>query len=896
MILPLNSPDAQLENAGGKGANISKLIRSGLPIPDGFIITTEAYCKFIEANNLGDRILQRVTKIQSQDSAALVDASEDIHSWFSNSITPSQIITQVVDAYSMLGSSPVAVRSSATAEDLPDVSFAGQQDTFLNIIGEKALLTAVVDCWSSLWTARAIGYRARNLISHDEITLAVIVQEMVPAEVSGVMFTANPLTGLRSEFVIDAILGLGEALVGGHVEPDNYVLDIAKQEIFSKKIGAKEIAILGKPGGGVRKTTSDASQFQALPDEQMLKLARLGDQIEAIYEFPQDVEWAWADGELFVLQSRPITSLFPLPDGMGAHPLRVMGSFAAIQGILEPITPLGQDAIRLIFAGGASLFDIRVTHETQGIIKLTGERLWVDLTAGLHHPLGARVIPKFFSAVDPTIIPALSKLYAEPKVRAGKGHLRLSTLRKLAFFALPMIMRIVGYMLAPEGKVEQIQQNSQKEIADIKAKSESSPGESSTLSKRVEIFRELYNAFPYAVPKMASGAGAGLIPFYLLNRLSSHLTGSTDLALTITRGLPHNVTTEMDLILWETAHAIRSDSDAFQYFKNTSAEMLSNEYMQGKLPGSAQEAISSFLERYGMRGLGEIDIGRARWREDPTDVMHTIQSYLQIKDESHAPDAIFRHGEQAAEAAINELESAARKTFAGRLKARIIRVGAGRVRALAGLRESPKLHIIQMMGIIRQGLLDSGEDLVSAGTLDRADDLFYLYLSELDTLAQGEAQDWKSLVAVRRSNYARELSRGLIPHLLLSDGRAFYEGITPTEGEGSHLRGSPVSPGAVEGVVRVVLDPHSAQLTPGEILVCPATDPAWTPLFLAASGLITETGGMMTHGAIVAREFGIPAVVGVHQATTLLQTGQRIQLNGSSGEIFLVNDQVIEFN
>ena len=297
-----------------------------------------------------------------------------------------------------------------------------------------------------------------------------------------------------------------------------------------------------------------------------------------------------------------------------------------------------------------------------------------------------------------------------------------------------------------------------------------------------------------------------------------------------------------------------------------------------------------------MRGLGEIDIGRPRWREDPTDVMQTIQSFLQIKDESQAPDAIFHRGEQAAEAAIYELESTARKTFAGRLKARIIRAAARRVRALAGLRESPKLYIIQMMGIIRQGLLESGEDLVSAGTLDRADDLFYLYLSELDTLAQGEAQDWKSLVAVRRSNYARELSRGLIPHLLLSDGRAFYEGSTPTEGEGSHLRGSPVSPGAVEGVVRVVLDPHSAQLTPGEILVCPATDPAWTPLFLAANGLIMETGGMMTHGAIVAREYGIPAVVGVHQATTLLQTGQRIQLNGSSGEIFLVNDQVIEFN
>jgi pyruvate,water dikinase len=555
---------------------------------------------------------------------------------------------------------------------------------------------------------------------------------MVPAEVSGVVFTANPLSGLRSEFVIDAIFGLGEALVGGHVEPDHYIVDIVKQEILTKKIGAKEITLLGKPGGGVQHTRSASAQVQALSDEHILKLARLGDRIEAIYGFPQDIEWAWADGEFQLLQARPITSLYPLPVSMGSDPLRVMLSFATIQGILEPITPLGQDAIRLIFAGGASLFDVQVTHETLGLIKISGERLWVDITAGLHHPLGARAIPRFFSVVDPTTVPVFVKLKYEPNLGMGKGRIRLKTLRKLASFALPMIMRMLRILRSPEGKAEQIQQNSQEKIAELRVKSEPPQGERSTLTHWIRVFHELYDAFPYAVPNIFSGAGAGLIPFFLLNRLANHLTGSTDLALTITRSLPYNVTLEMDLLLWETARAIRSDVKAFQHFQSSSAEQLSAEYLESKLPGSGQEVIARFLEKYGMRGLGEIDIGRPRWSEDPQEIMQTILSYLQIKDGSQAPDAIFKRGEEAAEAAIIEMESATRKTFAGKLKARIIRSAARRVRNLAGLRESPKFHIIQMMGIIRQGLRSQRRLLIRLMTCFSYICLSWMHLQEVN--------------------------------------------------------------------------------------------------------------------------------------------------------------------
>ena len=296
MILPLSSPSARLESVGGKGANLSVLARAGFPVPDGFLITTQAYRTFVEAKNLVQKIQYRVGEIKLDDPNSLQEASEEIRAWFSSGDIPPELVTQIREAYGSLKGVPAAVRSSATAEDLPDLSFAGQQDTYLNVIGEAALLTAVVDCWSSLWTARAIGYRARSAIVHEGVTLGVVVQEMVPSEVSGVLFTANPLTGLRTEAVIDATLGLGEALVAGHVEPDHYVIDLKQGEILTKTLGSKGIAIHGKAGGGVRTEVIDAAHSQALPDEQILELARLGSQIAELYDFPQDIEWAWAGG------------------------------------------------------------------------------------------------------------------------------------------------------------------------------------------------------------------------------------------------------------------------------------------------------------------------------------------------------------------------------------------------------------------------------------------------------------------------------------------------------------------------------------------------------------------------------------------------------------------------
>jgi pyruvate,water dikinase len=888
MILPLSSPQANLENSGGKGANLSKLIRAGFSVPDGFILTTDAYKSYIDTTGLGDRILTHIKGINANNPSQLEDTSAEIRSWFRPSSIPEHIINQIGGAYAELGEIAVAVRSSATAEDLPELSFAGQQDTFLNIVEVDFLLQAVTDCWSSLWTARAISYRIRNNIPHDEIYLAVIVQKMVPSESSGIMFTVNPLTGSRKEIVIDATLGLGEALVAGHVEPDHYVVDKDNRKFLTKTLGSKKITIEGKIGGGVKKIESEPDGQQAISDETILSLADLGEKVEELYDFPQDIEWGYVDGETHVLQSRPITSLFPIPAGMSSTPLRVMFSFATIQGIMEPLTPLGQDAIRLIFAGFAGMLDYEETRETQGLFKIAGERLWADITAAIRHPIGSRAVLRFLSVVDPIVKSNLYKLREDPDMEFGKGHLRFSTFKRLFRFIFPLLKRITSYIRFPQGEADQIHQASKLEIARIIDLYSKRPGSDHSLEKSLELFHEIYNAFPYAVPNIATGAAAGLIPFFLLNKCSTHLTGSNDLGLEITRGLPNNVTTEMDLALWKVAKAVRSDQTANQYLMENDPEDLAKEYLDEDLPDLAQHQVSQFLDVYGMRGLGEIDIGRRRWREDPTYIFEVLKSYLQIEDETLAPDVVFGMGEQASEKAILDLQKVAETTFAGRIKAEIIDKLAVRVRELAGLRESPKFHIIQLFGIIRQALLASGKELASIGTIDTADDLFYLYLTELEALANGEDRPWKELIDQRRAAYKRELNRKQIPRLLLSDGRAFYEEIESVEIEADKLIGSPVSPGTVQGHVRVVHDPINADLSPGEIMVCQGTDPAWTPLFLSAGGLIMEVGGMMTHGAIVAREYGIPAVVGVYQATTTLETGHEIRLNGSTGEIYLL--------
>ncbi len=882
-ILPFDSADATLETAGGKGMNLARLRRAGFPVPPGFIIATGAYRDFVSANRWLPAILSGVNGLSAEDAAALERSSAQIRVAFAAGKMPGELESAIRVAYAHAGleNRPVAVRSSATAEDLPDLSFAGQQDTYLNVIGAEQFLVAVVNCWSSLWTARAIGYRIRNGIDHDEAAVAVIVQEMVPSEASGVLFTANPLTGLRSESVIDATVGLGEALVSGQVEPDHYVVDTRQRQVLAKTLGAKKISTRGKAGGGVETIEEDAAAVQALSDRHILALTEMGQQIQKEYGFPQDIEWAFADDRLYILQSRAITSLFPIPK-LSFDPLIVWFSFGAAQGLVGPMTPLGLDAALHIVAGAGRMFGVPLKPDEVDVFAVAGERIWIKISDLLRNPVGLR-LSGAIGFIEPGTGKVLQPLLADPRLGAGTGKLRLVTARRVVRFALPVLARLIRNMIRPERARAEFDALIESNLAT--AQVPPAPDRFGRLRNVVQFMRtRIGSAFQFLLPRFIPVFGPSMGMLNLLNELAGE---DRSLVLEMTRALPRNVTTEMDLALWETATAIRADVEAAEEFRSSDAPALARRFLDGTLPSAAQTAIVRFMERYGMRGIGEIDFGQPRWREEPTPIMHVLQSYLNI-DEAAAPSAVFQRGREAASDALEKLAARVREQPGGWLKERLVRGAARRIRLLMGARESPKFFAVRTMGIARQALLEVGAEFAEAGTIERADDLVFLRLNELEALAGAEPDDWKKLIAGRRLTYQRELRRKQVPRLLISDGRAFYEGLGADTDSADVITGSPVSPGVVEGLVHVILDPRQAGLQPGEILVCPGTDPAWTPLFMAAGGLITEVGGMMTHGSVVAREYGIPAVVGVHEATTRLRDGQRIRLDGTTGQIVLL--------
>ena len=891
ICLPLNTPDASLSIVGGKGLNLAALARAGFPVPGGFIVTTDCYDQYIEDAGLSGWMAVQASAIEDADPVALAALSDRLRARLRAGEIPEKVAAQIRSAYTELGRPPVAVRSSATAEDLPGLSFAGQQDTFLNVMGDDALLHAVVECWSSLWTARAIAYRTRNDIDHSTVSLAVVVQEMVQSDTSGVLFTANPLTGRRSETVIDATFGLGEALVSGQVEPDHYVVETYSGKILQKLLGAKATVVRGLAGGGVEEQQQERRSEQALTDEQIAILTETGKQVAELYGDPQDIEWAFADGNLLLLQSRPITSLFPLPRLVDDADLNVFISLGAIQGVLGPFTPLGMDLLRGLFAGIAQVFSYEATLYDQSLLYSAADRPWIAVAGALRNPIGRLIFHRALPLVEPGAAQSIRKLISDSKLEQSPFNPR--SLARAAPLLSKVLKSAFRAILDPESYAQAIFDAAEAHIAAVNNKARTAR----TLDQRIDLCEWLcYNAmFPVLLPLFIPPVIVGYASLAVLSWLASmlaHLRSdiSPQLALDLTRSLPNNVTTEMDLELWQVAKWIGEDPAASAAFVAADPEVLAREYHKNELPVHVQAALTKFLEVYGMRGLAELDFGRPRWREQPLPIIRALQSYLTIADESAAPDIVFQQGQQAALQAVGRLANAATETWNNPLAGWLVRQLAIRVRALAGFRESPKFTMIRIASIARGLLLESGKELTASGVLEHADDLFFLTMRELKTLAMNAPGNWQRLVRARRETYRNEARRQPIPRLLLSDGTAFFEGLSPTEGaDEASLVGSGVSPGLVEGTVHVVFDPLEAALQPGDILVCPGTDPSWTPLFLAAGGLVMEVGGMMTHGSVVAREYGIPAIAGVDRATERLQTGQRVRVDGGGGRIELLD-------
>ena len=863
LILDFADIDAgMLAVVGGKAANLGELTKAGLPVPPGFCVTTEAYRVVAERAGVDDLPADHVDAGKARE--LLLTAS-----------MPDDVRDAVLAAYARVDG-PVAVRSSATAEDLPFASFAGQQDTFLNVVGADAVLDAVRRCWASLWTDRAVAYRESNGIDHHAVRLAVVVQEMVQSAVAGVLFTANPVTGKRREAVIDASPGLGEAVVSGAVNPDHFVVDTASKKILERRLGDKRLVIRSLPGGGTEQV-EHAQDGACLTDEQVRDLADLGSRVEAHYGSPQDTEWALdADGALWLTQARPITTLFPLPVGATAEDPRVYFCFSVAQGLQRPITPAGFVGFRLLSAGMSDLFGFPVTRRLDGapVYREAGQRLFIDATTALRSKPGRAIAPRVLEVMETRSAVVLRGLFDDPRfsvVHASWRPFLRRFLKVAARYRLPLrIVQAVRDPASAHRRMDAIAAD-QRALLTI--------SDSATASQRLDHCEEVLGERTIRVlPMIFPLALAGFAMLGLAGEVLGKRKEPGDLQAVL-RGLPHNVTTEMDLELWHLASAIRGDEASRAAVSGTSAHDLAALFHDGLLPEVAQTGLTAFLAKWGHRAVAEIDLGLPRWSDDPTHLLGVLANYLRLDDPKLAPDAQFARGAAEAEAAIDRL---ARK--AGPVRGRFVRFALGRARLLAGLREMPKYHLIVAFAHIRSQIGIVGRELAAKGVVEQVDDVYFLDFTELREGLGGK--DFRAVVAERRESYELEMRRRRVPRVLVSDGTepeaVATQGVPVGEGA---LIGTPASAGTITGVARVVLDPVGAHLEPGEILVAPSTDPGWTPLFLTAGALVMEMGGANSHGAVVAREYGIPAVVGVPDAVGRITTGQVITVDGALGTV-----------
>jgi rifampicin phosphotransferase len=856
----------QVAIVGGKGALLGELSRiEGIRVPAGFCVTTDAFQRILaEAPSIDDR-LDRLSRLKPADREAIRALSADIRRAVEGIAIPEDLASAITRSVAGLGEQAAyAVRSSATAEDLPTASFAGQYDSYLNVVGSAAILQHVSRCWASLFSERAVTYRLRNGFDHRKVHMAVVVQKMLFPQAAGILFTADPVTSNRKVAYVEASFGLGEALVSGLVNADVY--KVRDGEVVAKAVATKQLGIHASPTGGTEELAIEPErQVQpALTDAQVLQLAQLGRRIEAHFGRPQDIEWCLADDRIWIVQSRPITTLFPIPaaDDQGNH---VYVSVGHGQMMTDPMKPLG-----------LSLFQLTALPR----MYEAGGRLFVDVAQRLASPATRAGVLEALGRGDPLIGDALQTILERgdfirplpdggpagspaggppaggPPAGGPPGPIETDP---------TIVAELIG---ANEASVAALKR-------DIRTKSGSALLDF-ILTDIQELKRILFDPRSHQV-----FMGAMEASWWLNEQLQAWL-GETNAADTLTQSVPHNVTSEMGLALLDVADVIRPYPDLVAFLQHAEDEGFLDELAELAGGNEARDAIRAFLDKYGMRCVGEIDITRPRWSERPTTLVPLILGNIK-NFEPGAGERRFEQGRQEAWNKEQELLERLRALPDGERKAEEAKRMIDRVRTFIGYREYPKYGLVSRYFVYKLALLEEAERLVQAQVLREKEDIFYLTLQELhDVVRTNQVDD--QLIG-RRQDAFSSYQALTPPRVLTSDGEVFTGMYRRDDVPAGALVGLPVSAGTVDGRARVILDMAEADLEEGDILVTAYTDPSWTPVFLAIKGLVTEVGGLMTHGAVIARGYGLPAVVGVEHATQLIRDGQRIRVHGTDGYV-----------
>ncbi|MET0326393.1 MAG: rifamycin-inactivating phosphotransferase, partial [Ilumatobacteraceae bacterium] len=792
--------------------------------------------------------------VRADDRESIGTLSAEVRRTIEGIAVPADLAAAITAAVARLGErAAFAVRSSATAEDLPTASFAGQQDTYLNVVGPAAVLRHVTRCWASLFTERAVTYRLRNGFDHRRVHMAVVVQRMVFPDAAGILFTADPVTSNRTIVSIEASFGLGEALVSGMVNPDVY--KVRDGEIVAKAVAAKLLAIQAAPAGGTQEEAIEPGRQEqpALTDAHVVELARIGRRIEAHFGRPQDIEWCLVDDGFQIVQSRPITTLFPVParDDSDHH---VYVSVGHQQMMTDPMKPLGLSLFQL--TAGPPM------HEAGG-------RLFVDVTDRLASPAARAATIEMLGKSDPLIGDALQTI-------VDRGDVVPSGPDDAPGGPAP-----AGDDPAPietdPAIVTELIDRSRASIAALQRDIDGKTGLALidlVLADIPQLKQILFDPRSHQVFMSAMEA-----TWWLNERLEAWL-GEQNVADTLTLSVPDNVTSEMGLALLDVADVGRSHPDVVTFLQDVDDDDFLDELPQLDGGPEAGNAIRAYLDLYGMRGVGEIDITRPRWSERPSLLVPVILDNVR-NFEPGAHERRFEQGRQEATAKAREVLARLQALPDGAAKADETARMIDRVRTFIGYREYPKYGIVSRYFVYKRALLEEADRLVGAGVIGERDDIYFLTLQELRDVVRTHRVD-DELIQERKDAF-RSYEALRPPRVLTSDGEVVAGSYRRDDLPAGALVGLAVSAGTVEGRARVILDMADAELGPDDILVTAYTDPSWSPLFVAVKGLVTEVGGLMTHGAVIAREYGLPAVVGVEEATRLIEDGQRIRVDGTHG-------------
>ncbi|WHY55801.1 phosphoenolpyruvate synthase [Peribacillus simplex] len=857
----------QLLLAGGKGANLGELSKiQGIQVPEGFCVTTEGYQKALEQNEAFYALVDQLTLLKVEDRDQIGEISRKIRKIIMEVEIPSDVVKAVAHYLSRFGDEHAyAVRSSATAEDLPHASFAGQQDTYLNIIGVDAIMQHISKCWASLFTDRAVIYRMQNGFDHSQVYLSVIVQRMVFPKASGILFTADPITSNRKLLSIDASFGLGEALVSGLVSADCY--KVQEDEIVDKMIATKKLAIHGLKEGGTetRQIDPDRQKNQTLTEQQILQLARTGRQIEAYFGCPQDIEWCLVDDTFYIVQSRPITTLYPIPeaDDQENH---VYVSVGHQQMMTDPMKPLGMSLFQLTSFGPRFK---------------AGGRLFVDVTHNLASPDSRKMLLDAMGQHDPimkdaliTIIERGDFIKSLPNDKEGQSS------RKSNKSVSPADSR--AQIEHDPTIVSDLIKSSQTSIEELKQNIQTKSGSDlfDFILEDIQLLKKiLFDPQSSAVFMAAMDASSWI------NEKMNKWLGEKNAADTLSQSVPNNITSEMGLALLDIADVIRPYPEVIDYLQHVKDDNFLDELVKFDGGQETKDAIDDYLRKYGMRCTGEIDITKTRWSEKPTALIPMILSNIK----NFEPDASNRKFEQGRQEALKkeqELLARLKQLPDGEQKAKETKRMISLIRNFIGYREYPKYGMVNRYFVYKQALLKEAEQLLQARVIREKEDIYYLTFEEFYEVVRTNKLDYQ-IISKRKEEY-KLYEKLTPPRVITSDGEIIAGEYKRENLPAEAIAGLPVSSGVIEGRARVILNMDDANLEEGDILVTPFTDPSWTPLFVSIKGLVTEVGGLMTHGAVIAREYGLPAVVGVENATKIIRDGQRIRVHGTEGYIEII--------